>query len=589
MSISSKSAKLYDVEITFHSAHSLPVSDIPLLSSDPYILASVLVPSYSTQEPGPPPLLFRTRTIHKSRDPQWESEVWRVGGVPGAGFMLRVSMRDEDAGKKDDSLGEARVSFFGHKKDGAFQAEDDWGLVREGLYVERRQAPIKKRRGGARTFMTTYAAAALSRSISRHGGNVVISVKVLDYYSLHFSPLLGRVTGTKSTNASNLRRAALTDFQANKLQLTGPVPNELKFHYVGYRPFIESMSGIKGRLLNHALSKQHKHIYSHNQATVYGCIERHQTASNATSSDSKQPNPDPDQSNINALAAQFLHMTQHGAGHRLYTYVITLDGQLRFTETGDEFAIEMLSKHSLHANVARYIAYSGEFFIRRIGTHGWEDDPVKLHNTHANNPDSEKHNKHETRPTKALQEAAHHPPSKYELVIDNDSGTYRPNKDLLPVLAEFLGNEANLGGPGGLGKITAMDGFDEGLDETKKRRAEAKKKRMSKSGRDQERPMVQLKRGSSLSSRQVEAAGLGRRSMSSGDVRNVIEARKGSGNGSTRDQEDENEDRDAQEQGNGEIPNPEHNVPRGGKTTLQEVEELIQQVRTAPVQVLPTN
>lgn len=147
-------------------------------------------------------------------------------------------------------------------------------------------------------------------------------------------------------------------------------------------------SGLQGRLLNRALKKQHRYVYSHDQATVYGVVERHQHASNVdpaqrdrSKSQSKQPSSESDhaksksdeptshsddtapkldgpsqsqsptqpkhQHDINPLAAQFLHMTQHGAGHRLYTYVITLDAQWRFTETGDEFAIEMLSKHSV--------------------------------------------------------------------------------------------------------------------------------------------------------------------------------------------------------------------------------------------------
>ncbi|KAJ1299861.1 hypothetical protein OPQ81_002655 [Rhizoctonia solani] len=540
MSLSTDSAKLYDIEITFHSAHSLPVSDIPSLSADPYILASLRVPSYANRENmGPPPLLFRTRTIHHTQDPDWGNEIWRVGGIPGAGFVLRIGLRDEDGGKKDDRLGEARVSFLGREpvRNGEQSAEQDWGRVREGLNIERKEAPVKKRRGGIRSFVSTYITAAISRSVSRHGSNIIISIKVLGlsrnqndrrpytlgphYYSIHFSPLLGRIVGTKSANASNSQKAAVSNFQANKLQLTGPVPKELEHKYVGYRPFIESMfskSGIKGRLLNHALKKQYRYIYSHDRATVYGCVERRHTASNA-------PDPIGSDENLNVLAAQFLHMTQHGAGYRLYTYVITLDGQWRFTETGDEFAVELLSKHSMHADAARYIAFSGEFFVRRIGTKGWEEDLDEeqdaLLDTHEDGT-GEKHNKHETSPTKAINKAKHHPPSQYELVIDNDSGTYRPKKDLLPVLAEYLGNEANLGGPGGLGKITGMDGFDEGLKETKKRRAEAKKKHKPREERERP-PMVQVKRGSSLSSGQAAAAGLGRRSMSSSDVEQLVE------------------------------------------------------------------
>ncbi|KAF8695599.1 C2 protein, partial [Rhizoctonia solani] len=554
MSISTDSAKLYDLEITFHSARSLPISDIPSFSADPYILASVRVPSYAGREdPGPPPLLFRTRTIHGTRDPEWGNEVWRIGGIPGAGFVLRVAIRDEDAGKKDDRLGEARISFLGQKpvKDGERSAEEDWGQVRNGMNVERKEASVKKRRGGIRAIISTFITAAFSRSVSKHGGNVVISVKVLGlsqnqkdrrpytlgphYYSIHFSPLLGRMIGTKSTNASNSQKAEVSNFQANKLQLTGPVPKDLEHKYVGYRPFIESAfskSGIQGRLLNRALKKQHRYIYSYDHATVYGCVDRRHGTSNASDKHDSEDN-------LNILAAQFLHMTQHGSGYRLYTYVITLDGQWRFTETGDEFAVEMLSKHSMHADAARYIAYSGEFFVRRIGTKGWEEDLDEQQDAQLDAQEDgagKKHNKHETRPTKAIKKAEHRPPSQYELVIDNDSGTYRPNKDLLPLLAEYLGNEANLGGPGGLGKISAMDGFDEGLKDTKKRRGEAKKQHKPREERERP-PMVQLRRGSSLSSQQAAVAGLGRRSMSSSDIERMV------------DEQEEGADEDGQNMG----------------------------------------
>lgn len=70
MSLSTDSAKLYDV-ITFHSAN-LSWSPTYPVSADPYILASLRVPSFSTPEdPRPPSLLFRMRTLHQTRDPDW--------------------------------------------------------------------------------------------------------------------------------------------------------------------------------------------------------------------------------------------------------------------------------------------------------------------------------------------------------------------------------------------------------------------------------------------------------------------------------------------------------------------------------------
>ena len=96
-------------------------------------------------------------------------------------------------------------------------------------------------------------------------------------------------------------------------------------------------------------------------------------------------------------------------------------------------------------------------------------------------------------------------PKHYELVIDNDSGTYRPRKELLPTLEEFLASDENFGG---LGKVLTVDGFDGALEKWKEERKEAKRMARGKGEKDGSPKMVQVRRGSSLSS--TESSGGGR-------------------------------------------------------------------------------
>ena len=164
-------------------------------------------------------------------------------------------------------------------------------------------------------------------------------------------------------------------------------------------------TSIKGRILNHALHHQHARIYNFDRETVYGSFE--------------SPSRD--------LTLQFLDLVHYDEGGRIFTYVITLDGQWRFTETGKEFGIDMLSKHSMHADCDNYIAYSGEFFIRRL------KNPNK-----SGSPDEQ-----DTHPPKELEGGPPHDdppkdPAYYSLIIDNDSGTYRPNAKIQSQLKEFL-------------------------------------------------------------------------------------------------------------------------------------------------------
>lgn len=230
-------------------------------------------------------------------------------------------------------------------------------------------------------------------------------------------------------------------FQANEMQLCGPVPSRLYHRFVEFRPIIGSMfnsRGLRGKVLNAALHKQHARIYNFDKSTEYGTFE-------PCTEEASQ---------------QFLRLAHFDEGGRLFTYVLTLDGLLRFTETGHEFGIDLLSKHTMHSDVATYIACSGEFFIRRLKHPDSTDDPDPNEKTH---PPSDNIS---GGPPK------HSPPRNpayYQLVIDNDSGTYRPDKRILPDLKAFL--ERNFPGMG----VVTMHCEDEHLQQLKEKQLKVKR------------------------------------------------------------------------------------------------------------------
>ena len=99
----------------------------------------------------------------------------------------------------------------------------------------------------------------------------------------------------------------------------------------------------------------------------------------------------------------------HRVKPAVYTYVVAVeDDSFRFSETGAAFFVDFASKHALHANCAPAVRYSGEFHPRPAG--GWE-------------------NFADGTPDDAV---------RWELVIDNNSGTYSPDPLMLPDLKELL-------------------------------------------------------------------------------------------------------------------------------------------------------
>jgi hypothetical protein len=115
----------------------------------------------------------------------------------------------------------------------------------------------------------------------------------------------------------------------------------------------------------------------------------------------------------------------------VYTYVIASgDDGLRFSETGAAFFVDFASKHALHSNCGETVRYSGEFHPRPRG--GWENFSDDI-------------------PDDAVQ---------WEVVIDNNSGTYAPDKKMLPALRALF--ESNFPGL----TFYAMDYEDEELKES---------------------------------------------------------------------------------------------------------------------------
>ncbi|KAL5935380.1 hypothetical protein ACKVV1_000127 [Pyricularia oryzae] len=514
----------FTVKFTFHRAWNLPIADIPTAAADPFVHATLNadVPKRHKEDPN---LRHRTRTERKTLEPAWEEE-WVVANIPRTGFRLKCRLYDEDYPDSDDRLG--NVTYISPMID------ENWpGLKRHTFEV-------KKRSGSKRAYFLKAAESFFNKD-SHMTPFLELSIEVLGHSSApgaqmytisptrfiqHFSPMIGRLTGVKvnreesderksqDRRESESKKAQRYDFQAIEMQLQGPVPPEMYHRYVEFKRFVGPMfssAGLRGRVLNKVLHKQHRRVYNYDSTTKYGNFE---PCSNEAS-------------------LQFLQLAHFDEGGRVFTYVLTLDGLLRFTETGKEFGIDMLSKHTMHSDVETYIACSGEFFIRRkhhkldifnshkrshSGTHnggqtskedsdeqksqdqrraeeqerrhvGGEEEPVKNWEIPGREASSsaeeggdkkekgeekENEDKKETEEKKPKRSSESNSPPrdprKYELIIDNDSGTYRPDKSILPLLHQFL--ECNFPDL----EIRAMHCDDDELKKLKADQHEAKKK-----------------------------------------------------------------------------------------------------------------
>lgn len=186
----------YTLKFTFHRARHLPLADINTLSSDPYVIATLNTELHKRHKEDPD-LRFRTPTVHRNTDPEWNAE-WVVGHVPASGFFLKCRLYDEDPNDHDDRLGNVHVSVG--------RISDSWPGIREQTFE------VKMRMGSKRAYLVRGCATMFSGNLKLRG-EMILSVENLGktpgeqgrkaytigplYWSRHFSPLIGRLTGVK--------------------------------------------------------------------------------------------------------------------------------------------------------------------------------------------------------------------------------------------------------------------------------------------------------------------------------------------------------------------------------------------------------
>jgi hypothetical protein len=190
----------YDVRFTFHRATSLPIADVNTLSSDPYLTAQ-LYTGLPPRHKEDPPLMFRTRAIQRNTDPVWD-QTWLVAHVPESGFKLKIRLYDEDPADHDDRLGNVHLHLN--------------NLKASTTPIHEQPFKLKKRMGSKRAYLIRGCAALFIRHVEM-SGRLIVSVEVLNkskesggraytigpqYWSRHYSPMLGRITGTQDGKSS---------------------------------------------------------------------------------------------------------------------------------------------------------------------------------------------------------------------------------------------------------------------------------------------------------------------------------------------------------------------------------------------------
>ncbi|KAG5641789.1 hypothetical protein DXG03_004193 [Asterophora parasitica] len=307
--------------------------------------------------------------------PVW-NEVWRVKNVPAVANLYVEVMDKDDDRPHDDYFGKFKVSVDAGTK----EVDIDGPLFR-------------KSRGSFWLKIDSHPSTDDDPSKFPYLFDGPIR------YSRHFSPTVGRLT--------NLNDARL--YSTWKMYLRS-VPVVFGDSFQGwnrhYKAAQNIFQGPTSLAVRSGIQAGHRMLYARKVTNVFGVMDTPEDVKQLLRAGSVNPNTAP-------LATGAIGVPPPAHATRIkpavYTYIISAeDSSFRFSETGAAFFVDFASKHALHSNCAEQVRYSGEFHPRPVG--GWAafDDST---------PDDE---------------------VEWELVIDNNSGTYAPDKALLSKVEELF-------------------------------------------------------------------------------------------------------------------------------------------------------
>lgn len=203
----------YTVKFIFHGATNLPAGDILPVTSDPFVYATLrsALPKRHKEDPD---IARRTHTQRRTTEPEWNDE-WIVANIPASGFSLQCRIYDEDYPNKDDCLGSVTIEVD--------RIMPDW----EGTPAPGREYKVTKRTGSKGVYLLRAINGCLDPRVDMTP-TLRISMELLGqsspphgqmytvgpcYHFQHFSPTIGRITGTKVSEDTEHRPASARSSQ----------------------------------------------------------------------------------------------------------------------------------------------------------------------------------------------------------------------------------------------------------------------------------------------------------------------------------------------------------------------------------------
>lgn len=348
-------------------------------------------------------LQYTSTVKERTQSPVW-NEIWHIKNVPTTAD-LEVGVFDKDPGPHDDAIGLFHATITPGAKDYEI----------EGL--------ITKRTKG--TFWLEMEIREPTHA-AEHCPPYTFDGPVR--FSRHFSPTVGLLTSLNDERLYSTWKI----FIKGVGMFFGDIVQGWNREYAAaqriFGPGPESMA------VRSAIKSGHAMLYARSTCNGFGVVETKHDVLNlfeGTLRGHPPPPPPLAVSTGDQLDGQVPPKPPQRIKPAVYTYVVAVqDSSFRFSETGAAFLVDFASKHALHSNCAEAVHYSGEFHPRPVG--GWQNFSDDITDDQV----------------------------EWELIVDNNSGTYSPNKDDLVRVQMVL--DYNLPGI----TVRALDREDQELKES---------------------------------------------------------------------------------------------------------------------------